>query len=52
MKMKLGEIIKVKEGWLVQFPKGRMCFKTLKTAKMWQKQILSIGGNYYEKVNI
>ena len=29
-KMKIGEVKKIKNGeWLVQFPKGRMAFKTL-----------------------
>ena len=42
--LKVGEIIKDNGKYLVQFPKGRMTFKTLKVAKQWQKLLLK-GGN-------
>lgn len=37
-KMEIGEVKKIKNGeWLVQFPKGRMVFKTKKVAEKWSE---------------
>lgn len=43
--LKVGEIIKDNGKYLVQFPKGRIAFKTLKVAKQWQKLLLKGGSN-------
>jgi hypothetical protein len=39
MKRKIGEIWKEGNVWKVQFPKGRMSFKTKKIAMKWVKTL-------------
>ena len=37
MKKEIGDIWKDKNEWIVQFPKGRLNFKTKRVALQWQK---------------
>lgn len=40
IKKEIGEVWKEGREWLVQFPKGRMPFKTKKQALLWKEELL------------
>lgn len=39
-KRKIGDIWKDEKDWMVQFPKGKMAFKTKKLAMVWRNSLV------------